>query len=109
MGYHLQGKTKSARASTSIRMGLAQALVSLDAGSGAGKIFTLLSCPQRLHLHGTLQQLVSGFTFSSFPFLQIGQITHPFTTDSLTGCCASFNAFPSLSFKRALFSTIFQD
>ena len=58
---------------------MAQALVSVDAGSGAS-IFTRVSCPQRLHLRGRFRAVVSARTFRSFPFWHTGQITHPSLT-----------------------------
>lgn len=83
MGYHLQAKQKSAQA-FHIPKGcfMAQALVSVDAGSGAS-IFTRVSCPHRLHLRGRWWQVLSGLTGRIFPFPQIGQRTHPFFTTSL--------------------------
>lgn len=61
---------------------MAQALVTLDTGSGAS-IFTMDSCPQRLHFRGRSCAVVLGRTFRIFPFPHTGQITHPFLTISL--------------------------
>lgn len=74
----------------------AQALVTVDAGSGAW-IFTIVSCPQRLHLRGRFRTAVSGRVSSSFPFPHTGQMTHPSLMTSLSGFLVICNAFPSLS------------
>ena len=61
---------------------MAQALVRLDAGSGAS-MFTMDSCLHSLHLIGRLWTVVSGLILRILPFPQIGQITHPSFTISL--------------------------
>ena len=72
---------------------MAQALVTVDAGSGAS-IFTRVSCPHRLHFLGRFRAMVSGRIFSSLPFWHTGQITHPSLTISLphrTSVCKPFS------------------
>lgn len=68
MGYHLQGKNKSAQATSSLfGSSLAQALVLLDAGSGAS-IFTITFASQRLHFNSRSRTTVVGKTGNSFFF-----------------------------------------
>lgn len=88
------GKTKSAQANDNPSLGsvMAQALVTVDAGSGAS-IFTSVSCPQRLHFRGRFRAVVSGRISSSFPLPHTGQMTHPFLMTSLphrTSVCKPF-------------------
>ena len=56
---------------------MAQALVSLDSGSGS--IFTIVICPHNLHLQGNARTFVSGSSLRSFPLPHTGHIAHPFT------------------------------
>ena len=53
-----QAKQRSAQPDTHHGLSLAQALVSVDTGSGA-PIFRV-SCPQRLHFRGRFRTMVSG-------------------------------------------------
>ena len=62
----------------------------------------MISCPQRLHLTGRFRTAVSGRSFSSFPFRQTGQITHPslmFSLPQHTFDCNVFRPF-LLNFKE---------
>lgn len=88
------GKTKNAQATTP-RYGAssAQALVSLDAGSGAS-IFTMDSCLQCLHLTGRSRMDVPGKSFISLR-PQTGHIAHPSFTTSLPHIPVFCNTFPS--------------
>ena len=81
---------------------MAQALVSLDAGSGAS-IFTIDSCPQRLHFLGRFWAMVSGLTFRIFPFPQIGQMTHPSLTIILPYPPLACNGVHPFLYKTCLF------
>lgn len=95
-GYHLRAKQKAPKPRHPFGSSQAQALVSLDAGSGAS-IFTTVSCPHRLHLQGKLRTAVVGRIFRSFPFPHTGQSTHPSFTGSLTRFSCDCNGFTSLS------------
>lgn len=74
-----QNKKRPSHDTRLLGLSSAQALVTLDAGSGAS-IFTRVSCPQRLHLRGRFRAVVSARTFRSFPRWHTGQITHPSLT-----------------------------
>lgn len=90
------GKTKSAQAiNTQSGSLMAQALVTVDAGSGAS-IFTSVSCPQRLHILGRLWAVVSDRIFSSFPFRHTGHIIHPSFMISLPHCAVLRKPFQPL-------------
>ena len=71
-------------------------------------MFTSEICPQRLHLQGRCRTVLAGFTRSSFPFPQIGQNTHPFSTISLPRISGNFNTFPSFPYEFASYSTKLQ-
>ena len=71
---------------------MAQALVTLDAGTGSA-IFTMLSCRQSLHLQGRFRTDVSGRIFNSFPLPHIGQIAHPSLTSILPQFSNKSNSF----------------
>jgi hypothetical protein len=87
------GKTKSAQATSSLPgKNTAQALVTLDAGTGAS-IFTMLSCLHSLHLQGRFRTDVSGRIFSSFPLPHRGQMAHPSFTSILPHFSNKSNSF----------------
>jgi len=71
---------------------MAQALVTLDAGTGSA-IFTILSCRHSLHLQGRFRTDVFGRIFSSLPLPHLGQIAHPSLTSILPQDCNKSNSF----------------
>ena len=89
---HLRAKQKAPKPRNPFREIMAQALVTLDAGTGSA-IFTILSCRHSLHLQGRFLTDVSGRIFSSFPFPHIGQIAHPSRTCILPQACNNFHSF----------------
>ena len=96
-GYHLRAKQKRLGPDhRSLGRSQAQALVSWDAGSGAS-IFTMVSCPHRLHLQGRFRVMVSDRSFKIFPFRHTGQSTHPSLTVSLPQVGAFCKPFRRLS------------
>lgn len=63
-------------------------------------IFTMDSAPQTLQKTVSSTALVAGFSFSTFPRPQAGQINHPFFAVSLTDFDAFFKGLPPLSIKK---------